>query len=339
MTGKIDGLRRKTEPGAAPLPYIKGGKRSLIFGSVSMIHAGLILIPFLLYSLSNFINPPVSVTKVSLVDSPPNDNDRPSKYPDAARPDSVGIPDYGDPGPITPIPDVTEPVIEPKPEPAVKPEPVVKPEPKVEPAPPETKPEVKPVVKTPKTEVRVPKELVKPKESKAAKPKTKWKSPDEIRKSTKVIRRGTAKTSGRKSPNAYKQDIQNILKNWAETGGTGSGRPNSSRYGMRGGKGLAGGGGGPAGVLDKDLIDYYSKVRDALKRRWNQPRIAPGNMPQVELLLHVDVSGKVHSATITRRSGNRAMDASVEELIRDLKVLPNPPKTMKINVTMEIDPW
>ena len=62
-------------------------------------------------------------------------------------------------------------------------------------------------------------------------------------------------------------------------------------------------------------------------------------MPQVELLLHVDVSGKVHSATITRRSGNRAMDASVEELVQDLKVLPNPPKAMEFVVTMEIDPW
>lgn len=330
MTGQIDGRRHHMEPGTAPLPYVKGGKRSLIFGSVSIFHAGLILIPFLLYSLSNFINPPVSVTKVSLVDSPPNDNERPSKYPDAARPDPIGIPNYGDPGPITDIPDVPDPIVEPEPEPAVKPEP------KVETAPPE--PEVKPVVKTPKTEVRVPKELVKPKESKV-KPKPKWKSPDEIRKSTKIIRKGPIRTSGRRSSDTRKQDIRNILKNWAATGGTGSGSPNSSRYGMRGGRGLAGGGGGPVGVLDKDLIDYYGKVRDSLKRRWNQPRIAPGNMLQVELLLHVDVSGKVISAAITRRSGNHAMDASVEELIRDLKVLPNPPKTMKITVTMEIDPW
>lgn len=330
MTGQIDGRRHHMEPGTAPLPYVKGGKRSLIFGSVSIFHAGLILIPFLLYSLSNFINPPVSVTKVSLVDSPPNDNERPSKYPDAARPDPIGIPNYGDPGPITDIPDVPDPIVEPEPEPAVKPEP------KVETAPPE--PEVKPVVKTPKTEVRVPKELVKPKESKV-KPKPKWKSPDEIRKSTKIIRKGPIRTSGRRSSDTRKQDIRNILKNWAATGGTGSGSPNSSRYGMRGGRGLAGGGGGPVGVLDKDLIDYYGKVRDSLKRRWNQPRIAPGNMLQVELLLHVDVSGKVISAAITRRSGNRAMDASVEELVQDLKVLPNPPKAMEFVVTMEIDPW
>ena len=179
MTGQIDGRRHHMEPGTAPLPYVKGGKRSLIFGSVSIFHAGLILIPFLLHSLSNFINPPVSVTKVSLVDSPPNDNERPSKYPDAARPDPIGIPDYDDPGPITDIPDVPDPIVEPEPEPAVKPEP------KVETAPPE--PEVKPVVKTPKTEVRVPKELVKQKESKV-KQKPKWKTADEIRKSTKIIR-------------------------------------------------------------------------------------------------------------------------------------------------------
>ena len=42
---------------------------------------------------------------------------------------------------------------------------------------------------------------------------------------------------------------------------------------------------------------------------------------------------------IIRRSGNRAMDASVEELVQDLKVLPNPPKAMEFVVTMEIDPW
>ncbi len=331
MTGRIDGRRRGVEPGAAPLPYVKGGKRSLIFGSVSIFHAGLILIPFLLYSLSNFINPPVSVTKVSLVDSPPNDNEKPSKYPDAARPDPVGIPDYGDPGPITDIPDVPDPVVEPEPEP------VVKPEPKVEPVP-EPKQEVKPVAKTPKTEVKVPKELVKPKESKA---KPKWKSPDEIRKSTKIIRRGSIKNSGRKSSDTRKQDISNILKNWAATGGGGSGSPNSSRYGMRGGRGLAGGGGGPVGVLDKDLIDYYDKVAAYLKRNWNQPNKAALNntMPKAEVRLRIDNAGKVLSATIIRRSGNRAMDASVEELVQGLKVLPNPPKAMEFVVTMEIDPW
>lgn len=332
MTGQINGRRHHMEPGTAPLPYVKGGKRSLIFGSVSIFHAGLILIPFLLYSLSNFINPPVSVTKVSLVDSPPNDNERPSKYPDAARPDPIGIPNYGDPGPITDIPDVPDPIVEPEPEPAVKPEP------KVETAPPE--PEVKPVVKTPKTEVRVPKELVKSKESKV-KPKPKWKSPDEIRKSTKIIRKGPIRTSGRRSSDTRKQDIRNILKNWAATGGTGSGSPNSSRYGMRGGRGLAGGGGGPVGVLDKDLIDYYNKVAAYLKRNWNQPNKAALNnsMPKVELRLRIDNAGKVLSATIIRRSGNRAMDASVEELVQDLKVLPNPPKAMEFVVTMEIDPW
>ena len=43
MTGQIDGRRHHMEPGTAPLPYVKGGKRSLIFGSVSIFHAGLIL--------------------------------------------------------------------------------------------------------------------------------------------------------------------------------------------------------------------------------------------------------------------------------------------------------
>lgn len=88
------------EPGTAPPALCQRWKTFPDFRSVSIFHAGLILIPFLLYSLSNFINPPVSVTKVSLVDSPPNDNERPSKYPDAARPDPIGIPDYGDPGPL-----------------------------------------------------------------------------------------------------------------------------------------------------------------------------------------------------------------------------------------------
>ncbi|WP_374043848.1 TonB family protein [uncultured Fibrobacter sp.] len=55
--------------------------------------------------------------------------------------------------------------------------------------------------------------------------------------------------------------------------------------------------------------------------------------------LRIDNAGKVLSATIIRRSGNRAMDASVEELVQDLKVLPNPPKAMEFVVTMEIDPW
>ena len=108
---------------------------------------------------------------------------------------------------------------------------------------------------------------------------------------------------------------------------------------MRGGRGLAGGGGGPVGVLDKDLIAYYDKVASFLKRQWNQPNQAAlgGTMPKVEIRLKIDSAGRVLSANIFRRSGNRAMDASVEELIGKLKVLPNPPKAMEFVVTMEID--
>ena len=322
MTGQFDGRRHCMEPGAAPLPYVGGGKRTLIFGSVSLFHIGLILVPFLLYSLSSLIDPPVSVTKVSLVDSPPNDNERPSRFPDPKRADPVGTPDYGDPGPISDIPDVPDPAPEPEPAPA-KAEPV-----KTEPVP-------EPV----KTEPKAVPEVKVPPKPKPVKPKPKWKSAAEIRKSTKFVRRGTGKRSpARRSSDSRRQDIRNILKNWAsETGGTGS--PNASRYGMRGGRGLAGGGGGPVGVLDRDLIAYYDKVAAYLKRQWNQPNQAAlgGTMPKVEIRLKIDSAGRVLSANIFRRSGNRAMDASVEELIGKLKVLPNPPKAMEFAVTMEID--
>lgn len=327
MTGQFDGRRHCMEPGAAPLPYVGGGKRTLIFGSVSLFHIGLILVPFLLYSLSNLIDPPVSVTKVSLVDSPPNDNERPSRFPDPKRADPLGTPDYGDPGPISDIPEVPDPAPEPEPAPVQsepakpKPEPV-KTEPKVVKAEPKAAPEAK----------------IPPK-PKPVKPKPKWKTAAEIQKSTKIVRHGTGKRSApRRSSDSRRQDIRNILKNWAsETGGTGS--PNASRYGMRGGRGLAGGGGGPVGVLDQDLIAYYDKVAAYLKRQWNQPNQAAlgGTMPKVEIRLKIDSAGRVLSANIFRRSGNRAMDASVEELIGKLKALPNPPKAMEFAVTMEID--
>ncbi len=332
------GKRIPYEPGNAPLPYIKGKKRSLILGSVSACHIGLILVPMMLYSISNLVNPPLSVTKVSLVDSPPNDNPNPSKYPSPDRPEPQGIPEFGNPKPLTDIPDVPDLPPEPEPEPIKKEEPR-KEEPKEEPKP-APEPE-KPQPKETKVSVPVEKPVAK-KET----PKTKWKKADEIKVSTKkIIRKSTgtaAANPSRKqgsSNDSRRKDINQILKNWATVGGTGTDASGSSPYGMKGGKGKAGGGGGPVGILDKDLIAYYDKVAAYLKRNWNQPNKAMiGNrMPKVEIRLRVDDGGRVTSAIITSRSGVKVMDSSVEELIAAVKVLPKPPKAMEFIVTMEID--
>ena len=58
---------------------------------------------------------------------------------------------------------------------------------------------------------------------------------------------------------------------------------------------------------------------------------------RVVVLLQVDKSGRVLQARIQKRSGVAAMDSSVEQLIRSLRVLPAPPQAMQFDVTMEID--
>ena len=90
-------------------------------------------------------------------------------------------------------------------------------------------------------------------------------------------------------------------------------------------------------LASSEISAYYGKVEAFLKRRWNQPKIYGNDCPKVVIRFRVTATGSVSYVKIEQLSGVAAMDASVEELIADLRTLPAPPTPMEFTVTMEID--
>ncbi len=342
MIRHSDGTPRR-DPATAPLPYVRGKTKTWIIGGVSFVHAAMIVVPIIFLSIMSLFNPPLLVMNIPIVDSLPNENQIMSPYPAPGRPFSTGTPDYGDPKDLTDIPDV--PSLPPKGEPKAEPE--------GGPAPDEPKP-----VKE-KTEPEKTKEPSKPETAeketppdgadksqpalKATKKPPKYRSASEIKISKKVVKlpatqasgggagnksgRGTGTSnaqSGSPDGDANRREIGNMIR---------------SLTGTPGGRGIPGGGGGPKGVLSKDISEYYNSVEAFLKRRWDQPHIEMLNRtsPKVIVRFKVDSDGRLLSALIISKSGVNAMDASVQALISSLKVLPPPPMAMEFLVTLEID--
>lgn len=87
------------------------------------------------------------------------------------------------------------------------------------------------------------------------------------------------------------------------------------------------GNGAGSGLLGGDAADSFaSAVSAQLHERWNQPsRSEVGKaQPRATITLTVRADGTVTVARIVTPSGNAVMDASIEVLLRDLKVLPAP---------------
>jgi len=96
---------------------------------------------------------------------------------------------------------------------------------------------------------------------------------------------------------------------------------------------------GPVGPVSQIPASYYETVASFLYQRWAQPGRAElgGRKPTVAVSLSLDASGRVKSASITRRSGIAPMDASVEALLAGLTTLPAPPNgAMTLSVNLEI---
>ncbi len=74
---------------------------------------------------------------------------------------------------------------------------------------------------------------------------------------------------------------------------------------------------------------YATQVSDVLKRGWDIPK---GLVTEAELKklvavvrIRVDRGGRVQSAKISQRSGNRYFDSSIEEMLANTRRLPPPP--------------
>lgn len=320
MMGRPDGKLLR-DPAAAPLPYVRGKTKAWIIGGVSFFHVGLIIIPLLFLTIMRYFDPPLLVMNIPIVDSLPNENTEMSPHPAPGRSRPSGMPDYGDPKPLTDIPDVPALPKKAEPEPIAEETPPVKEK---------TEPEKKEVTKKPEKVEKIQKEPPPEPTEKSVtgtKPKktTRYKSANEIKISNKRVTLPSKNTNrGSADGDPTRREIGNMIR---------------SLTGTPGGRGVPGGGGGPKGVLSKDISDYYNAVEAFLKRRWDQPNTEMLNRtnPKVIVRFKVDSDGRLLSAVIISKSGVNAMDASVQALLTSLKVLPPPPMAMEFLVTLEID--
>jgi len=303
-------------PGERPLPYIRSGRHTLIIGLVAVFHVVLIVVPVIYMAVSKWVKPktPVYVMRLPTVDSLPSE--QPSPHPSPLNKKSTGTPEKGKPlSEIPEIPELVKPVEVPQPKPKPQAKPVEK---KVE-----TVPESKKTIPVKAKPKQKPKNVV-------TQPKNRLLSADQIKISHKKVVRKTNRNTSRQSQidseararDARRADAAKALR---------------SLSGEVGGRGTPGGGGGPRGIVSKEVSEYYYKVETFLKRRWNQPSIFGGDRPRVLILFRVAADGRLISARIQERSGNPAMDSSVDEMLRGLSVLPAPPQAMEFTVTMEID--
>ena len=316
-------LRTDRMPGEVPLPYVKTGRLTFIAGLVLAFHAALIVIPMIFLAISEMIKkPPVFVMRLPTVDRVPSE--QPSPHPSPLNKKAKGTPDKGKPlSEIPKIPDLVKPIEPPQP-PRPQPDPV-KPKPQVKP---KKTPEVKKLVDKPVPESKktIP---VQPKPKKTVLSASdikishkRVKNPSQDAARQKRLAEERARQAAEQARQARNAEMAKTLR---------------SLSGTQGGTGTPGGGGGPRGIVSKEVNEYYSKVEEFLKRRWDQPSVFGGGRPKVLILFRVAADGRVISARIQERSGNAAMDSSVEKLLRDLKTLPAPPQAMEFTVTMEID--
>lgn len=291
-----DHFDKETDP-------IGQGKRRFLFFSVMLFHFAVVVLPLLFVMIQELLNPPAIVTKVSLVDSPPNDFDEPSLDPSDKDPNPSFDP--SPPPPIEPIPDLP-------------------PEEEPQPTPPEE--EVKPVTK--KIEDPAPIEEPKKKDPPKKKEKPTTRKPltmDDILKNSRTVVKTNTQTRTAKpnsSANALKEALRIAQGN--TPGATGSQK--------------AGGAGGPKGIPRKEFMDYYKSLHQFLYPRWSQPNAAAlgGQRPSVDVLLDIDANGRIRSAKIVEKSGIPAMDESVQNMLSELSTLPPPPRAMQITVTLRV---
>ena len=324
-------LRTDRVPGEEPLPYVKFGKQTLITAVVIAFHAALIIVPFVFLAISEIIKPPVYVMRLPTVDKAPSEN--PSPHPSPLNKQSRGTPPKGKPlSAIPEIPDLVKP-LPPKPQP---PDPQPQPK-KIQPAKPKIK-KVEPVKPKPVPESKKTIQVKQKPKAEPVRKKNKLLTPDQIKVSSKRVRNpNRTRTVTKQTSNPAPKNQITAEQRARDARNAEMIRELRSLSGEIGGKGTPGGGSGPKGIVSKEVNDYYYKVEAYLKRKWEQPSVYGGDRPKVILIFRVDARGNIVYAKIQERSGNPAMDASVDKLVRSLKVLPAPPQAMEFNVTMEID--
>lgn len=307
---------RNTDPGKHPLPYVKGGRFFLIVLAVILIHLLFIVLPYFILKITDLITPPLTVEKVTLVDHPPADSPSPQTSSTASKAEKnfpqeklPAIPEFPD---IADIPDF--------------------------PVQNETlKQETKQTAPVQKKSIR--KEIRKTTPS-PVKKKQRFTRPEEIKISTKRVKtpRNKAVLRKKNSADLRSEKIRNLLADYKRnTSADPAANSNNRSAGTL--PHHSGSNNNTSGVSSEKLLSYYEKVRLYLLRSWKQPNTAQlhNRNLQVLLTIHVDASGRILTADITKKSGNPAMDRSVEEMLEKVKVLPVPPKEMTFTVNVNIE--
>ena len=301
--------------------------RAILFG-VLLMHVGVIAVPLIYASLTDFFDPPVIVMKVGLADLPLGDS------PDAGQPAPADTPKAAEPEPVTELPpDPQRPADLPpeqKIEPVVETPPVqTKVEPVVETPPPKPK-------DTPKSTVTPPKSDPKPKtDPKKDPPKSNLLTADQIKKqnNTKTQAQLDAERKAREAAEKARQDAekarQQAIADIRSAAGSKLGTYGTTNPGQE-------------GILaTKEMRAYYEQLVAFIRPKWNavspssvelEGRIS--NWPSVDLT--ISKKGEVTKAVIVSQSGNKAIDAAVKTLLADLKVVPAPPQAGVIRVTLDI---
>lgn len=215
---------------------------------------------------------------------------------------------------IEPLPALPPPPPRPKikpPEP--QPQPVVKPKPKPKPKPqPQVKPKPKP--RQPSIEERIRAQREKNKN----KTVTRERESDVTRKireqaeRQRVARERAAREAAEKAARDRAQALVDFRK------------------------GTAGLGSGVEGILaDSKDREYLGKLKAFVEPRFRQPSDAQlGNRkPETMVMVSIASNGQVVDWKITRSSGIAAMDDAVRNTMRNLKVVPAPPRAMAIPLT------
>lgn len=181
------------------------------------------------------------------------------------------------------------------------------PTPPTPPTPPPPTPPPTPTPPEPTPPPPTPREAVKPPPKKVETPKRRLRTPEEIRKSAKLEKTPQKTvTPPRKTVNSQSiadtltRSVQKVQISYkAPTVGT---------------------------VSPEDANRYLSTISAILRSRWDQPRAAElgGRRPVTVVALTIARDGRVTGAKISRKSGNSAMDVSVQTLLNGLTRLPPP---------------
>lgn len=209
--------------------------------------------------------------------------------------------------PPLPLPEIKPP--EPQPQPEVKPKPKPKPKPQ-----PQVKPKPKP--RQPSIEERIRAQREKNKN----KTVTRERESDVTRKireqaeRQRVARERAAREAAEKAARDRAQALADFRK------------------------GTAGLGSGVEGILaDSKDREYLGKLKAFVEPQFRQPSDAQlGNRkPETMVMVSIASNGQVVDWKITRSSGIAAMDDAVRNTMRNLKVVPVPPRAMAIPLTFQ----